>query len=47
LIHHFNIFPAFVDVVCAFGKLISETSDTLGGCYSWQRDDVSGRCEDS
>ncbi|KAH7378819.1 hypothetical protein BKA66DRAFT_466691 [Pyrenochaeta sp. MPI-SDFR-AT-0127] len=44
LIHHFNIFPAFIDVLCAFGKLTSETSDSLGGCYSWQSGNVSELC---
>ncbi|KAF1839682.1 hypothetical protein BDW02DRAFT_563735 [Decorospora gaudefroyi] len=44
LIHHLNIFPVFVDLVCAFGKLTSEASDSLGGCYSWQRDNVSEFC---
>ncbi|KAF1925389.1 uncharacterized protein M421DRAFT_240610 [Didymella exigua CBS 183.55] len=43
LIHHLNIFPAFIDVLCAFGKSTSETSDSLGGCYSWQAGSVSER----
>jgi len=42
LIHHFNIFPAFVDVLCAFGKLTKESSDSLGGCFQWQHGNTSG-----
>ncbi|KAF2129906.1 hypothetical protein P153DRAFT_385138 [Dothidotthia symphoricarpi CBS 119687] len=44
LIRHFNIFPAFTDVVCAFGTSSTEWSDSLGGCYSWQNNNVSERC---
>jgi hypothetical protein len=43
LIHHLNIFPAFIDILCAFGKTTAETSDSLGGCYSWQAGSVSGQ----
>ncbi|CAO2656258.1 Nn.00g050610.m01.CDS01 [Neocucurbitaria sp. VM-36] len=44
LLGHFNILPAFIDVICAFGKLTSETSDSLGGCYSWKRGNISELC---
>ncbi|OAL46041.1 hypothetical protein IQ07DRAFT_647681 [Pyrenochaeta sp. DS3sAY3a] len=44
LIHHFNIFPAFIDIVCAFGKLTSESSDSLGGCYKWERENAKECC---
>ena len=42
LVHHFKIFPAFVDVLCAFGKLTSESSDSLGGCFQWKQGNASG-----
>lgn len=36
------IFPAFLDVLCAFGKSVGPTSDSLGGCFSWQTDSRLG-----
>jgi len=43
LLNKLQAFPAFVDVICAFGKVTSETSDSLGGCYSWKQGNVSGQ----
>ncbi|KAF2191181.1 hypothetical protein K469DRAFT_746598 [Zopfia rhizophila CBS 207.26] len=34
LLHHFKVFPVFLDVLCAFGRQTSSTSDSLGGYHS-------------
>ncbi|KAF2474441.1 uncharacterized protein BDR25DRAFT_122021 [Lindgomyces ingoldianus] len=44
LLDFFGVFPAFIDVLCAFGKSTSETSDSLGGCYGHQQGNVSELC---
>ncbi|KAF2111930.1 hypothetical protein BDV96DRAFT_580879 [Lophiotrema nucula] len=44
LLDKLQAFPAFIDVICAFGKLSTETSDSLGGCYSWKQGNVSELC---
>ncbi|KAF2730345.1 hypothetical protein EJ04DRAFT_567846 [Polyplosphaeria fusca] len=44
LLNHFHAFPAIIDVLSAFGRLTSESSDSLGGCYSWKHDHVSEFC---
>jgi len=41
LISYFKIFPAFLEVLCAFGRRSQRSSNSLGGCYSWQNGSVS------
>lgn len=42
LLSHYNVFPAFLDVLNAFGERTTAAGDSLGGCYISRHESVSG-----
>ncbi|ORY06762.1 hypothetical protein BCR34DRAFT_571097 [Clohesyomyces aquaticus] len=44
LLHRFKVFPAMLDIICAFGEQTSEISDSLGGCHRVMSESVSEHC---